>query len=321
MRSPLQRNIPPRNLVGVDSVLARARRAWLIPDEIPVGLTLLLGSKSLVASVVAVDYAFRVARTYPVVFVGQNSEEEYTDLCEAWAVQYPKDTSYLHFDFDPLPLLESGHLQSFVNATSLLMPRLIIIDSAIACLSGLQPEISTVDALVNACVELQRLTGASLLLIVNPNEDGLSAEVRDHLIDRCDAALALDMTEDSRAMLTSLKTLAPSLFPPRYLNILQVELDEERVSYVVSRSKKLPRPANLSGKEARILRVLDQTEPAGGIKVAQVAEKTNITLNSTYRILSKLKAERLARQETHDGPVVITPQGKSILAQLEDDRE
>src|SRR5258708_24737187 len=106
MTDRTSQRVVPRPLVGVGDLLTGTRRAWYIPDEVPVGLSVLLGAEGAGKSTLAVDYAFRIARDFPVIFVGGDSQSFYADLVEAWTIHYRKGAPQVHFDFVPFFLFD-----------------------------------------------------------------------------------------------------------------------------------------------------------------------------------------------------------------------
>ena len=77
MTDRTSQRVVPRPLVGVGDLLTGTRRAWYIPDEVPVGLSVLLGNEGSGKSTLAVDYAFRIARDFPVVMMGGDGQAFY----------------------------------------------------------------------------------------------------------------------------------------------------------------------------------------------------------------------------------------------------
>src|SRR5437763_15891943 len=106
MTDRTSQRVVPRPLVGVGDLLTGTRRAWYIPDEVPVGLSVLLGNEGSGKSTLAVDYAFRIARDFPVVMMGGDGQAFYARLAEAWTIYYRKGAAQLHFDLGPLSLLD-----------------------------------------------------------------------------------------------------------------------------------------------------------------------------------------------------------------------
>lgn len=315
----LSQRVAPRPLIGVGDLLTGVRRAWYIPNEIPVGLTVLLGSKGVGKSTLAIDYAFRIARDFPVVLLGGDGADFYANLAEAWTTYYQKGTTQLNFDFAPLALLDEEQRSGFINNVSLFMPRLIIIDPISSFLPGDLDNREDIDILIDACEDLRRQTGASVLLVAHT--DNLSLIARDYLIQRSDVALYMDNAEPYQSALSVLKTPTPEPSLPRFVNIERIELDEERATYIARRSKRLYRPANLDGKQIRILRELVEAEADGGLETEELAARTGITTASVYRAANKLKAAYLAHQQSHGKAWNVTPQGKMTLAQANNDQD
>src|SRR5579859_2843702 len=84
-----------RNFLSLSSLLKNIDIEWLIPNEISVGTNMLIGPKEMGKSTLALDYALRVARDHPVIYLMGDEPLSVKDRCEAWSQFYSIEGSSL----------------------------------------------------------------------------------------------------------------------------------------------------------------------------------------------------------------------------------
>lgn len=309
-----------RTFLSLSSLLKNIDIEWLIPNEISVGINMLIGPKEMGKSTLALDYALRVARDHPVIYLMGDEPLSVKDRCEAWSQFYSIEGSRLHFDFGSLPMIDSDRVKGFADQAALLAPALIVIDPLHLYFPKKSMTAKAADEFIASCATLRRISLASILLVGDSDEEGLSTDVSNSLITGCDSVLSLSYDDkEKKYILRAIKAIAGTDFTPSYLNFAPVELGEGRSSHVVKRStRRVPKIDDLDGKALELLHILNDAGEKG-VPVADVALRINMSLVSAYRIVNILKAKKYAVQTMRGGPVTLTPRGQAVGAKYVQD--
>jgi hypothetical protein len=318
---PYQAPEPPRKRLYHANELAELPPIkWLRHGELPAGglAVIYAGSGEGKSFVVLNEYALPIAQERNVVYIAAEGASGYAARVDAWRKHHKLDAGGLHFYLDAVPLLNRGAVKEFIQQVTPLEPALVVVDTLARCLlGGDENSAKDMGLFIEACAEIQRTTGATVLVVHHTGKSGNSERGSSALKGAADAMLELQ-NDDGLITLRCAKSKDTGSFPARYMRLVQVETDlldadgAPVVSCVVLPADRvLMHDAPLSENEREVLEVLalEAFEEAGA-KASQIESAVKrVPRSSLFRILSNLKRKKLAEQAKRGDPWFITRAG------------
>ncbi len=222
----------------------------------------------------------------------------------------------MHFIRNPIPMLEPAEVKAFIAAVTPLAPRLIVIDTLSRCMVG-GDENSSKDMglFVEACAEIQRATGATILIIHHTGKNGIGE--RGSSVLRCACETMIELSKDEGYITLSCDKMkdAPE-FNPCTFQLLPVTLDNNESSCVIVPSEKVVQTQRdpLTKNQRQLLEALSlEVFVESGAKTTALIQTAEVSGGSVYRVLSVLKRLGYVRQAQSGDPYFITPEGSAAL--------
>ena len=302
--------------------------AWLVKGEIPKhGQTLLYGPTGGGKSFVALDYAFEIAKTGPVVYVAAEGAAGYAARLLAWQKHHRgQDLGQLYFVDRAVNLLDPNEVDAFIVAISYLGARLVIFDTLARCMIG--GDENTARDMGQAIEYSDRVkralgqdgAGGAVILVHHSTKAGNTERGSGALKGASDQVIRLD-SDDGLLTLTCEKSKDAVGFDPRNLRLLPVETGrqtedgEPETSCVVIPADKVIMRGMVTKNGLKLLETLalEAFCDTGGRQAALI-KASGIAEGSFARTVSALIRDGFATQDAKGEPYRITEAGRKKLS-------
>jgi hypothetical protein len=301
--------------------------SWLIKGEIPKhGLTLLYGPTSGGKSFVALDYAFQIAATRPVVYLCGEGYAGYAARVLAWTIHNAdKDPGQLYFVGEAVNLLDPAAVNDFLTEIKDLAPAVVVIDTlARAMLGGDENANRDMGLAVDAADRIKRAigdgeAGGAVILVHHATKAGNTERGGGALKAGCDQVIRLD-NDDGLLTLTCEKSKDASAFEPRNLRLLPIATGrrnddgEEETSCVVVPAEKIITAGTVTPSGRKILEKLAlEVFAESGARTAALMDATGLVKATFYKAASALLRDGYITQDAKGEPFRITEEGRGKL--------
>lgn len=287
---------------------------WLIPGEIPAGLTTIIcGPSGAGKSFLSLDYALRIARKYPdraVVYIAPEGGSGYRIRAEAWLDRFggdePENIVWL---LQAVPMLNVQAVQEFITAIRSINPVMVVVDTLARCLVGGDENSAKDVGLFFYHTDLIRQeTGAAIAIV---HHTGKAGAYRGSSALYGSVESWIDVANDDGLITVSCgKSKDAQPFAPRYLRMVEtgesvVLLPSDQVS---QRSNKLT-----EGQRKTLETLALDIFTGPGAKRAELVSATGVNEVTMYKILSRLKRDNLIEQSRRGDPYKITHEGMAAI--------
>ena len=281
---------------------------------IPEGrLCVLFGQPGSGKSFYALDIALRVAQEHPVIYIAAEGFSGFAKRKNAWYKHHKKSSGQLYFSADPVLLMDSANVDSFIATANQIKPVLIVIDTLAWCMTG-GDENSAKDMqiVIAACRKIQQLTGATILLVHHTTKRGNSE--RGSSVTRGSADVMIELTSEEGVITVSCsKTKDTEPFKTRQYRLMKVETVQGQ-SCVVMDADKIIQTNELTLSQKEILEqmgleIFDEV----GMRSQQIIAAAELAPSTTYRVLTQLKKQGFIRQHKKGDPFYITDKGRTAI--------
>jgi hypothetical protein len=170
--------------------------------------------------------------------------------------------------------------------------------------------------MIEACGEIQRVTGAAVLLVHHTGKSGASEWGSSALRGACDVMIELTNDDGQIALICSKMKDAPE-FTARYFQLLPMQIEEERESCVVVPGAQVTQTRRdpLSHNQRRVLEALRlEVFAESGAKTAALIQTSGVSGGSIYRVLSVLKRLGYVQQAQSGDPYFITAVARDTIS-------
>jgi predicted transcriptional regulator len=296
------------------------RVTYLYGKEIPEGgLVALYGPSNVGKTFVALDYALWISRSHTVVYVAAESPQGYAKRVAAWCKKHQVEPTALDFYLygAPVNILDQGAVAALIEAIRFLGPSLVVFDTLARCMVGGDENSSRdMSTFIEGCDQIRHELGATVLVLHHTGKTATSGE-RGHSSFRGACDVMLEVKNGGGVIeLSCGKTKDDEPFPPRYLKLEVIELEEGETSCVVVPSS---RTAAIEGEyltdtqwhilETLMLAVFSES----GAKKIDIERNLDIKNSTLYRALSQLKAAGYVSQGKRGEPFKLTQKGREAL--------
>lgn len=301
--------------------------SWLVKGEIPKhGQTLLYGPTGGGKSFVALDYAFQIAKTGPVVYVAAEGAAGYAARVLAWQKHnHGQDLGQLYFVDRAVNLLDANEVDAFTVAISDLRACLVIFDTLARCMIG--GDENTARDMGIAIENSDRVkralgpAGGAVIIVHHSTKAGNAERGSGALKGASDQVIRLD-SEDGLLTLSCEKSKDATAFDPRSLRLLPVETGRktedggpETSCVMIPADKVIMRGAvTKNGRKLLETLALEAFCDTGGRQTALI--KAGIPEGSFARTVSTLIRDGFVTQDAKGEPYRITETGKKKLSEL-----
>ncbi len=287
---------------------------WLVPGEIPVGLTTIIcGPSGAGKSFLMVDYAIRIAQANPdraVVYIAPEGGNGYHMRTEAW-LQYFGGTEpdNLIFLLQSVPMLNPQSVDEFIKAIRPFNPVLVILDTLARCLiGGDENSAKDIGMFFYHTDMIRQDTGAGIAIV---HHTGKSGGYRGSSTLYGSVESWIDVSNDDGLITVACgKSKDAKPFPPRYLRM--VEAAESVV--LLPADQVTQRSTDLTEGQRKVLETLALDIFRGaGARRSELVGATSIPEPTMYKILSRLKRNYLINQGKRGDPYYISDQGMGVI--------
>jgi hypothetical protein len=305
---------PPtrRRLFHADELDSLPPPTWLVPGEIPAGgFTVLFGPSGTGKSFHALEYALRIAQEHNVVYIAAEGVNGYAARKNAWCQHHAKPAGGLHFWQEALPLLDSNAVHGFITEITPLNPQLIVVDTLARCLlGGDENSAKDMGLFIEACANVQRTTGAAVLVVHHTGKNGASERGSSALRGASDSMIELT-NDDGLITVSSSKSKDSQPFTPYYRRL--IEVGDSCVLVHADRVLQLP-GGRLTEKQRKVLETLNMpTFVDIGAKTTVLCNATGIPEPTMYRMLSTLMTLGYITRGAKGDPYMISSTGIAML--------
>ena len=287
---------------------------WLIPGEIPAGLTTIIcGASGAGKSFLSLDYAIRVARQYPdraVVYIAPEGGSGYRARVDAWLTRFGGDEPpNLVFLLQAVPMLNPQAVSDFISTIRPLKPIMVVIDTLARCLiGGDENSAKDVGMFFYYTDAIRQETGAAIAIV---HHTGKAGAYRGSSALFGSVESWIDVANDDGLITVSCgKSKDSQPFAPRYLRMVEssdsvVLLPSDQVSQ---------RNTSLTEGQRKTLETLALDIFTGpGAKRAELVSATGLNEVTMYKILSRLKRDGFISQSKRGDPYSITTEGMTAI--------
>lgn len=312
--SPAAIPVPRYVLYNLRGLRALPPIEWLIPGEIPAGLTTIIcGPSGAGKSFLSLDYAMRIARKYPdraVVYIAPEGGSGYRIRAEAWLSRFggdePENIVWL---LQAVPMLNVQAVQEFITSIRAINPIMVVVDTLARCLVGGDENSAKDVGLFFYHTDLIRQeTGAAITIV---HHTGKAGAYRGSSALYGSVESWIDVANDDGLITVSCgKSKDAQPFAPRYLRM--VEVGESVV--LMPSDQVAQRSGKLTEGQRKTLETLALDIFTGpGAKRAELVSATGINEVTMYKILSRLKRDNLIEQSRRGDPYKITHEGMAAI--------
>jgi hypothetical protein len=298
---------PPRfKAVGVQELLARPDRDYVIQGIVPGGSDILLaGPSGKGKTLMALDMAFSIASRLPdwhglkisggpVAYILAEGQTGGRDRSAAWLRHRrrsaPRD---LHFILEPpqlLDLTDTAQLLTALREATPEDPVVIFIDTLAACAAGCEENsVRDMSTVLGSVALLRRETGAAVVLIHHSGWDGKRERGSSALRGAMDVVLFVD-AEDDVISIKSLKMRDGAPIEP-----LTFRLHPVLRSVVLVPANNSQPSMRVGASERAVLEALDKIATTDGIAVSAWLAASEQPASSFYRHRKSLLVKGLVR--------------------------
>lgn len=288
---------------------------WLIEDEVPKrGLVTLFGASGVGKSFIALDIAMLISSKANVLYVASEGEGGYQKRVAAWEKYHQKEGGTLHFLMEVVALLDPKELRQFTDLVRMLKPELIIIDTlADSMLPGDENNTRDMGLFLKAAKRIQKEFQCAVIFVHHTGKEGKDYRGSSALKGKSDVMIRLT-DEDQVICIECKKSKDTREFPPRYVRLLPIKLDNGLEAPVVVPAEKVVQTKTdpLSPKQQKVLDLLGMKAVETGLTVLDLENVTNFSRGELYRILSTL--ERLGYSQKVGSMYSITDAGSKRVS-------
>jgi archaellum biogenesis ATPase FlaH len=295
---------------------------WLIPDLIPVSSTVTLyGQSGTGKSFIALDFALQVSLKTSVIYVAGEGINGMLKRMDAWCKQNQKQEGNIHFVAKAPPLMNKGEVEEFLKSILPVEPKFIVFDTLARAMVGLdENSAKDMGLAMEVLAHIQRVTGATILLVHHTGKYGGSERGSSALRAACDVMLEVTNDEGYITLVCS-KVKDSDEFDTLNYQLTKLDLGPERSScVVVPTQKRLTQTSRdpLSRNQRKLLEALGlEVFIEAGAKAATLIQIAEVSAGSVYRVLSALKRMGYIRQADVGDPYFITEAGLKALGKAE----
>lgn len=287
---------------------------WLVPGEIPVGLTTIVcGPSGAGKSFLMVDYAIRIAQANPdraVVYIAPEGGNGYHMRTEAWLKYFGGDEpDNLIFLLQSVPMLNPQSVSEFITAIRPFNPVLVILDTLARCLiGGDENSAKDIGMFFYHTDMIRQDTGAGIAIV---HHTGKSGGYRGSSTLYGSVESWIDVSNDDGLITVACgKSKDAKPFPPRYLRM--VEAAESVV--LLPADQVTQRSTDLTEGQRKVLETLALDIFRGaGARRSELVGATSIPEPTMYKILSRLKRNYLINQGKRGDPYYISDEGMAAI--------
>jgi predicted transcriptional regulator len=288
---------------------------WLIPGEIPAGLTTIVcGASGAGKSFLMVDYAIQVARANPdraVVYIAPEGGAGYHMRTEAWLQHFGgEEPQNLVFLLQAVPILNPQAVSDFITSVRPMNPVMVIIDTLARCLvGGDENSAKDVGMFFYHTDMIRQETGAAITIVHHTGKSGSGYRGSSVLYGSVESWIDVS-NDDGLITVACGKSKDAKPFPPRYLRMMEVGdsvvlLPADQVNQ---------RGTELSEGQRKVLETLALDIFTGpGAKRAELVSASGISDVTMYKVLSRLKRDGLITQSKKGDPYFISTEGLSTI--------
>lgn len=297
---------------------------WYIQGELPTnGLGVIFGPSGAGKSFLAIDYAQRIARIHPVMYVAAEGESGMLQRSAAWRQHHRADFGKLFFHLGAVWTWEDADVLYFINRIQQMQPKVVIIDTLSHCIEGSDSDDKEVRRFVRACQAIQHSINGLVLVI---HHSGWSTTQRERgssvLRGACDTMIRVS-PEDDVIRIESSKTKDARPFPARFMKLLPVTTVDGDSMVLVEAPLVVQGPTDKpSPHQMKVLEFLALDDNADGASKSDIAEATEINKSSLPRITDRLaRLGFIVREKTdRQNMYRITESGRDIFERYSNEK-
>lgn len=287
---------------------------WLIEGEVPAGLTTLIcGASEAGKSFLAIDYALRTARANPdraVVYIAPEGGSGYHQRVDAWLAYHggPEPTN-IFFILQSVTILNPQTLHELIATIRSFNPVMLVIDTlARTLVGGDENSAKDVGMFFYHTDIIREQTHAAILVVHHTGKTG-QYRGSSSLIGSVDSWIDFS-NDDGLITVACGKAKDWERFPPRYLRMVKVG-----DSVVLVPSDQVDqRGEGLSEGKRKILETLAlDIFRESGARRSEIVSASGINELTIYKVLSRMKRDRLITQSKKGDPYFISDEGMDAI--------
>jgi uncharacterized protein YjhX (UPF0386 family) len=287
---------------------------WLIDGEVPAGLTTLIcGASEAGKSFLAIDYALQTARKHPeraVVYIAPEGGSGYHQRVDAWLAYHGgEEPKNIFFILQSVTILNPQTLGELITTIRSLNPVMVVIDTlARTLVGGDENSAKDIGMFFYHTDIIREQTHAAILVVHHTGKTG-QYRGSSSLIGSVDSWIDFS-NDDGLITVACGKAKDWERFPPRYLRMVK-----SADSVVLLPSDQVDQRADgLSEGKRKILETLAlDIFRDSGAKRSEIASGSGVNELTLYKVLSRMKRDRLINQSKKGDPYFISDEGLAAI--------
>lgn len=309
--------------VAADTLSLLPHVSWIVKGEIPDhGMTVLFGPSGVGKSFAAIDYALRIAQERPVLYAAGEGEYGVDSRIKAWCKHHGRNPGKLFITMGTVGFMDGSEADLFIEQHRQIKPNLIIIDTLARSMVGAD-ENSTRDMnnFISSVNRIMQELSCAVMLVHHTGHQAIRERGSSVLRAASDSMIQLS-DEDDLIRYECAKSKDAKPFPSRYMKMLPVDtglMDEDgnviMTPVMVDAEKVIQTELDeLTVKQRKVMDIMGMDIFEYGATFGEIHENSGIAEKRTVtRILSRLKAMRLIKQEAKGEPYLLTEKGREAL--------
>lgn len=288
--------------------------SWLIPGEVPAELTTLIcGASEAGKSFLAIDYALRTARANPeraVIYIAPEGGSGYHQRVDAWLAYHGvEEPENIYFILQSVTILNPQTLQELITTIISFNPVLVVIDTLARTLVGGDENSAKDIGMFFYHTDIIREQTHTAILIVHHTGKSGNYRGSSSLIGSVDSWIDFS-NDDGLITVACGKAKDWERFPPRYLRMVK-----SADSVVLLPSDQVDQRADgLSEGKRKILETLAlDIFRDSGARRTEIASASGVNELTLFKVLSRMKRERLINQSKKGDPYFISDEGLATI--------
>jgi replicative DNA helicase len=248
-------------------------------------------------SFLALDIALSVAQFGNVVYIAAEVPEEYPPRVAAWCAQHNASVGGFHLWIEPVCLLDSRSVDSFVRVIKHLNPLLIVIDPLASCMvGGSDSDTGDMQAAVSELNRIVRRTGAAIKVIHHAGWN--EAHERGSTILRGACRVVARVSNNDGLITLSCEKANSVAFETRHFRLVGKILEDGRLSAVLLPAQKVDmRGTKLTQRQREVLEALALALFKDGASFTDLQRHLSIANSTLNSSISRLMERGLVKKK------------------------
>lgn len=282
----------PLRLIDIMDFGGLPKVKWIITGEIPErSFVMLYGESNVGKSFIAIDYALRIAKQAPVIYIALEGETGIPLRVYAWCQHHRVNPAQLQFKLliGNVSLFDRESVDRLVAIMKPVCPYFVIVDTMrLAIGDGDENRAADMVRIFRGSKRLVRKMGNCTLMFVHHTNKGGSQEAGSAAFRaRMDTVMQV-LPDDDLVRLESSKTRDLEKFEPKSFKLLPITVEGEGATLVPIPAEQYVRGNEVTPDQRKVLEILAMELYTGGVSQRELEELTRLQYGRVVRALNNL---------------------------------